>query len=154
MSIVVLLIIGAIIAAVVTVHQIEARRDSLIERRHPGLEQPVIRPELHTVRFLKLPAGAFFKLMMLLSSVTGFCYGLFLTVAGLLDMRVTLDFFGLHLRGTEAIAAAPFITPVFGAICGLLAFLPAWLVTNWLLAKVRGIDLTGVIANVASNDQG
>ncbi len=142
-----LLLSGLAIAAIILLHQATIRRSRGAETSEP-------LHEWHTVRFLRFPLRAFFKLISLIFGVCGFCYGVFLSVTGLCGGRVNIDFFGLHLRGEEAILFAPLLCPLLGLLAGAVSCLPAWPVANWLIRRTRGIDLAGVIANLPqeSND--
>ena len=105
-------------------------------------------PEMHTVRFLRLPFTTFFKLSVLLAAVIGFVVGVFFSIAGICGGRVTVNFFSINLRGEEAILAAPFLCPILGALCAFVLSPLACPVVNWLLRRTRGMDVTGTIANL------
>ena len=151
MSLIALLLIASlVIAGIILFTQIKITQIKMRQSHGGASREPSIEPlrELHTVRFLHFPLHAFFKLMGLIFGVCGFCYGVFLSVMGMCGGRVTVDFFGLHLRGEEAILFAPLLCPVLALLAAALTALPAWLVTNWLIRRSKGFDLTGVIANV------
>lgn len=125
----------------------QSQRASGMNGRHDPAYPGLIREEEHTVRFLQFTLGAFFKITMLLSLVCGFCYGIFLSILGLTGGRVSVTFFGPSFRGDSAIIAAPIFSPLLFALFGCLCCLPAWWLTNRVLRRMKGLDLTGTIAN-------
>ncbi len=145
-SLLFLLLALVVLVQVVVLGMAASRRNSS-GAQTSGPVPPAVS-ELHTVRFLRLPFTTFFKLSVLLAAVTGFVTGVFFSIAGICGARVTVNFFSINLRGEEAIIAAPFLCPVLGALCAFVLSLPAWALTNWLLRRTRGIDVTGTIANL------
>ena len=146
MAFVLFLIVGIIFALIAVLHQATVRRRT--EYSPPWEPARAVVPELHTVRFLHLPFGTFLKMSALLAAVTALVLGLATSVVGLCGWNVTVDFFTVKLRGKEAILAAPFLCPL-GAILWALIISPlAWPLTNWLLRRTRGVDVTGTIANL------
>ena len=140
------LIVGIIFTLIFVLHQATVRRRN--EFRPPWEPAKAVVPELHTVRFLRLPFGTFAKLSSILAGVTGLVLGRAFTVVGLCDGRVTVDFFTLKVTGKDAIIAAPFLCPLGAILWAVIVSPLAWPVTNWCLRRTRGVDVTGIIANL------
>ena len=141
-----LLLIGFGLALTFVLHQATIRRRNEFELpRAPA--RPAV-PELHTVRFLRLPFGTFVKLSAVLAAIFGFGVGLLFSLSGLCGARVYLTFFSDQLRGENAIIAAPFLIPIFAVLAAVVLSPLAWLLLNWLLGRTRGVDVTGTIANL------
>ena len=145
-GILLLLIFSFLVAVTIVQHQAAVRRrDEFVSPRSPA--GPVV-PELHTVRFLRLPFGTFVKLSVLLAAAFGLVVGVLFSFAGLCGARVYINLFSSPLRGEEAIIAAPFLGPVFAVLVVLVLDPFVWLLLNWLLRRTRGVDVTGTIANL------